>query len=372
MANPEKITQQQVTVKRERQLQYERYFQLAKMGPIIPGLHQDLVPQGITYMAQKDWLIMSFYRTGNSASVLAIVEAASGEYVKAVHLQHIDGTPYVGHAGGVAVSDGFLFVSSDHTLFYTPLHALVNAENEAPIQFTGSLPMETRGSFAKVAEGTLWVGEFAFSGAYLTRENHHLYNRNNVLYQGWMLGYVLDPVTGFIPADTPLDEDGQYVPDYILSIPYRIQGMSISESHIVLSQSYGRTADSHLFIYSNPLETAPHQYVTVGGEAVPVWFLDNTIQTDTLLAPPMSESIVLKDNDLYVLYESASDKYVHDCSYPLDRLGVIDMNRLTQLGGEDECDETCEENGDTNVLIGNKKIGKQIINHIQNMHDLYV
>ncbi|MDY0394019.1 hypothetical protein RWE15_05450 [Virgibacillus halophilus] len=60
MANPEQITQQQVTVKRERQLQYERYFQYAKMGPVIPGLHQDLVPQGITYMAENDWLIMSF------------------------------------------------------------------------------------------------------------------------------------------------------------------------------------------------------------------------------------------------------------------------------------------------------------------------
>ncbi|MDY0394020.1 hypothetical protein RWE15_05455 [Virgibacillus halophilus] len=172
-------------------------------------------------------------------------------------MQNEDNTPYHGHAGGVAVSSQFLFVTSDHTLFYAPLDALVNAENETSVQFTGSLPMETRGSFTKVADGVLWVGEFAFSGSYLTREKHHLYNRNNVLYQGWMMGYELDPATGFIPVNTPLDDDGQYVPDYILSIPYRIQGMSISQKDIVLSQSYGRTADSHLFIYNNPLGAPP-------------------------------------------------------------------------------------------------------------------
>ncbi|MDY0394021.1 hypothetical protein RWE15_05460 [Virgibacillus halophilus] len=46
------------------------------------------------------------------------------------------------------------------------------------------------------------------------------------------------------------------------------------------------------------------------------------------------------------------------------------MNRLDEADSDDNCDEIPRKHAGKHILIGNKKIGKQIINHIQNMHDL--
>lgn len=358
MAETKRITQKNVLVNREKQFQYDAYFQLSEMGFVIPGLHQDLVPQGFTYLKEKDWFIISYYRESDNPSVITIVDVKTNRLVKTLHLNNVDGTPYTEHAGGVTVSNKYLFVSSSHKLYYMPLEKVYNAATESAVSFEDFIPTEVRGSFTKVNEGILWVGEFAFSGAYETRENHHMKNRSNVTHQGWITGYQLDQNTGLIPTDKPKNGDGVYVPDYILSISYRIQGMAVSDEKIVLSQSYGRTADSHLYIYKNPLEEEPHTYVDFADHYVPLWFLDGVNQTKTMVLPPMSESLARKGDNLYVLYESGADLYVHDCSYPQDRVGVLQFSTI----------DKGESSNSTNNFVSKVKtqqFGKQIVNNFK-------
>lgn len=358
MTETERITQENVHVNREKQLQYDSYFKLSEPGFVIPGLHQDLVPQGFTYLQEKDWFIVSYYRVSDNPSVITIVDAKTDKLVKTLHLNNMDGTPYTEHAGGVTVSNKYLFVSSSHRLYYMPLEKVYNAETESEVSFEAFIPTEARGSFTKVNEGVLWVGEFAFSGSYETRESHHLKNRNNVTHQGWITGYQLDPDTGLIPTDKPTNGDGVYVPDYILSIPYRIQDIAVTDDKIVLSQSYGRTADSHLYIYKNPLKEEPHTYVNFADQYVPLWFLDGVNQTKTMVLPPLVETLARKGDNLYVLYESGADLYVHDCSYPLDRIGVL---RFSTIDRE-------ESSKCTNKFVSKVKtqqFGKHIVNNIK-------
>lgn len=320
------ITQQGIDVKRDRMLQYDLFFQFSKPGFIIPGLHQDLIPQGFAYWEQENWLFVSYYCDHDDcSSVVAIIDAKTNLLIKALRLKNVDDSLYTEHAGGVAVNDRYLWVSSSSTLYYMNMDKVMSANHNDEVAFDGTIPTDVNGSFVKVSDNVLWVGEFAHSTNYSTKESHHTKSRTKVQYKGWITGYELDPKTQFIPDHKQETEDGIPVPDYILSIPYRIQGVGFLDKYIILSESYGRTADSHLLIYKNPLNNTVHKYVSFGDHEVPLWFLDDLNHLETMVAPTMAESIVQYQNALYVLFESGANKYKDDGSFPLDRAQLFNL-----------------------------------------------
>ena len=62
------------------------------------------------------------------------------------------------------------------------------------------------------------------------------------------------------------------------------------------------------------------------GTSVPLVYLDSSMLTDDLRMPPMAEEIVVLDNKIYVMNESACTKYIfgnltsgrHIYAYELD------------------------------------------------------
>lgn len=313
------VTQRGLEVKRNQQPQYEEFFNLSEPGFIIPGLHQDLIPQGFAYLEEKDWLFMSYYCDDDGRSAVSVVDAKTNIFLKAIFLSNTDGSPYTEHAGGLAVNSKYLWVSSDSTLYYMDIEKVFCASSNSEVSFDGTIPVDVNGSFTKVTDNILWVGEFAHSTNYTTKDSHHMKTRTNVTQKAWVTGYELDPKTKFFPEDIEKTEDDIPVPDYILSIPYRIQGLAVQKEAIILSESYGRTADSHLLVFKNPLFDRPHQMVEVGDTDVPLWLLDDLNHTRTFVAPPMAESIAQYKQSFYVLFESGAEKYRDDGSYPLER-----------------------------------------------------
>lgn len=309
---------------------YKDMWKISEDGPVIPGLEKSLVPQGLAYWQEKGWLIVSNYADNAEPSVLTIVDADTGAAVKTITLAEESGKSYTGHAGGVAVSARNAWIASGGNVYRIPLQELANAADGATIKFADRFVTPTRASFNTYAEGVLWVGEFALAPEYPTDPSHRLINNEKSQYNGWVVGYVLDKQTDQLPEGTD-----PAAPDFIFSIPDRIQGMAVTPGHVILSQSYGRTKDSALLKYDRPdLKGEPHTRVTQGTKSVPVWFLDRknlAKSLGSLKAPPMTEGVVTDGgNRLFVLFESAAWIYRSTALSPMDRIRTIKLDEWNQ------------------------------------------
>ena len=67
--------------------------------------------------------------------------------------------------------------------------------------------------------------------------------------------------------------------------------------------------NSSLDVHENVFLKEADTSIQLKEETIPVWTLNTSSLSYEITMPPMSEGIVFKDNDLYILFESASNKY---------------------------------------------------------------
>ncbi|MFD0715471.1 hypothetical protein [Paenibacillus sp. GCM10027626] len=321
------ITQEEAKIKFQLEKpEFKQLLEMMKPGPIVPGLAQDLIPQGLDYIAEKDWFIISHYRAGGGPSVLSFVDAKTGEMVEYFHLYDEKGEAYKGHAGGVAVSKKHAWISSESCLYQIKLDDIYAGDSGSKLRFSGRIETDTRASFDAFADGVLWVGEFAHGMDYPVSKEHRMTNRDGVEHNAWIAGYKLEEETDMLVGERQKKKPAR--PDYILSVTDRIQGIELLEDRIILSQSFGRNNGSEIYLHKNILRDKPHAQVVIDGAEVPVWFLDEQNLISKLEGPPMSESAIVVDNAMYILFESAADKYRDSGSYPLDRIQIVELDKL--------------------------------------------
>jgi hypothetical protein len=314
---------------------YQDLWDISSEGPVIAGLSQGLVPQGLTYYQKKDWLLtISYVDDGIRPGTITVTNRTTGELVKSVVLYNTDGTPYTGHAGGVTVSRDHGWVASEDQLFSFKLSDLAQAEDNGEIHFTEQIPLPVEAAYTVYDEGILWVGEFYEASSYPTEPSHHIQNRDGEMHYAWMIGFDLERNNDNLSAKhwngSP---DYEAVPDYVLSTTGKVQGaimQKAARNGVTLSTSYGRANDSVLYRYEYPLKEDPHAFVTVEGKQVPLWFLDghSAKPRQSIEAIPMPEGIVEVQKELYVVFESGADKYRFTTTYPMDRMLRIDMKKL--------------------------------------------
>src|SRR5262249_22150188 len=81
------------------------------IGPTIPGLRQGAIPQGLVYWEQEDWFLISHYfEEKANTSVVTAVQAKTGKLEGCLTLGEASGEPHMGHVGGLAVSDKYLWI----------------------------------------------------------------------------------------------------------------------------------------------------------------------------------------------------------------------------------------------------------------------
>jgi hypothetical protein len=71
------------------------------------------------------------------------------------------------------------------------------------------------------------------------------------------------------------------------------------------------------------LESEPARYFSVDGREVPAWFLGKRQRVAKIPAPPMTENLCRVGNDVFLVFESAADKFrssVLPSKHPIDRL----------------------------------------------------
>lgn len=316
------ITQEEAGIKIRVDIpEIKAFLAKSKQGPIVPALKQQAIPQGMTYLEQKRWILISHYRDEGKPSLLSVIDETNGQMVKYMELYSSESTPYTGHAGGVTISRKHVWISSDKHAYYLPLEDLLQAENGSKLIFRGSVRTDTRASFTTYADGVLWVGEFAMGANYPTEKSHYMNNRDGKEHKAWAVGYVLDPETD-LPASSKLQNSSPVEPDMILSLPDSVQGMHIVKDRVWLSQSYGRNNTSSLTRFTQSLTDPPHEKASIGASEVPVWFLDSKNRKEQVEIPPMSEGLFEKEGHMYILFESGATKYKTSSSYALDRIQI--------------------------------------------------
>lgn len=95
----------------------------------------------------------------------------------------------------------------------------------------------------------------------------------------------------------------------VLSLPEKVQGLTLTAGgKLVLSTSYS-IPDSKLLVYENVFKEETNKTFNYQGKEVPLYVLDDSKLAKKYTLPAMSEEIVLVRGRVYVLFESACNKY---------------------------------------------------------------
>lgn len=310
---------------------YPEFFSAGEPAFLIPGLENGLVPQGMCRAAASSEVFFSCYSSeSGGTSMLLSVDEKSGRLKKAVRLLNEDGSPYTGHAGGVAAGGKSLWVVTDGFAQRLEIDGLSGKTSDG-VKFTDRFDTGTRASFANCVDGVLWVGDFFKSGGkYNTDESHHLTAPDGSESHAWIVGFKLDSGTANeLKAEAFGDGSKPATPDYVLAVPDEIQGMTkLKSGEFVLSRSYGRNNKSDILIYRGVLDAAPDKTVQINGREVPLWFLDSRNSVKTISAPPMMESLERSDGQVLALFESAAEPYRDTALDPVDDVMRLNLQKI--------------------------------------------
>lgn len=272
---------------------YSSFFGNSDAAFRIPGLTTGIVPQGFEYLSEHQIYLMSGYMKDHSAARIYIREA-NGD-TRFVVLKNADGSEYVEHAGGVAVSGEFVYLPGRMGVDVFRLSDILESEEAVCL---GKIPMEYDTDCVTFYNGYLLVGDFYYPEAYETPMDHRVTTP---------AGDENPAVIAVFKADDARELGIDPTPVAAISIRDRVQGFNfVSENQIVLSTSYGFNS-SQLWFYT--VDTDRQGKLELLGTEVPLIYLDSANLVSSVDMPPMSEEVICMDGKVYVLFESACTKY---------------------------------------------------------------
>ncbi|SDT10654.1 hypothetical protein SAMN05444162_3101 [Paenibacillaceae bacterium GAS479] len=272
---------------------FSTYHDLFKKGPKIPNLNTThYVPQGLTYYPDKNWILISyFYHNKNQPtlaknSLIAVVDAKTGKFVKNVYIEDekkSGGIYHKGHVGGMGVSESYLWIASStssrdskYNMLRYELSDLASAKNKSRLKLNKGFKLKAS-SYATVADGDLYVGRFDEKN----QSSLYRYNLNS----------------SENPSTSPINT---------YKTPAKVQGVAVTDNHLLFSQSYGRNNPSYLMIYTKQASPAHKK---------------------TIKIPNMSEGMEIIKGTLYISFESGA-KYYSDSSYIKKTLSYAKVSSL--------------------------------------------
>ena len=325
----DRITQTKVILQSEinEKEEFEEFLNEFSPSFTVPGLLEGVIPQGICYNALLDsYIISNYYEDGAFPSVITIVNAETGKLEKALFLQYDDDTDYTGHAGGVACSDEYIFISSDGQCFTISLEAIIKAENYERIRFESNFKLNTKGSFAAFSDDILWFGDFIESDD-KTKGSSTLTTTldNGETFYAYCEGYILE--NGLPKFKRINSTQTGYIPDYYIAIPEQVQGMAFSKTgDIIFSTSYGRKNNSEIHIYKDILISERVGTIDIDGNIIDLLACNNENKEKTITALPMSEGMTQSKYGVTLIFESGAEKYrQHRGKLPVDTTYIANI-----------------------------------------------
>lgn len=258
---------------------YKDYYAIEKTVCVNPGLNDGAIPQGIAVASDKDLLFTSAYME-NGASRIYITNSKSES--KYVELYKSEAEAFTGHVGGIAYSNGKLYLADGGYIYIINESSLDNNK----VILDERIKVNNSASFVSITGDYLYVGEFNNGKQYKTE--HRIEVENDTYY-------AICSVYSLADLSKPIK---------IYSIRDKVQGFCITDKGtIVLSTSYGM-ADSMYYIYNKEdIKEIAETY-----EGVPLIKLDS--YSSVIKGPAMSEDLEYANGRVYCLTESASNKYI--------------------------------------------------------------
>ena len=291
-----------------------------------PGVNDsNFVPQGMSYIPEKDTFIFTGYmgkpilgKLGEDIASRIYVRDGKGN-LTFTRLLNANGTPYLGHAGGVDSFGEYIYITSEESHGIDVFSAADILSGKSETRSIGRINTYNNPAYCYIyefeGEKYLMVGSFHKDESdYVTPEHERITtpsgdNNTSVmtvfkLNEGAEFGVLPDPVA-------------------IISAREMTQGICITpDGQMVISSSWG-LATSYLYFYdlSKVQSTENYNYkgtVIYGDDekevkfdfTIPCYYIDSTCLVDAVKAPPMSEGLVCLDGKIIMLSESACNKYM--------------------------------------------------------------
>ncbi|MBR3141887.1 MAG: hypothetical protein IKF09_01920 [Clostridiales bacterium] len=291
------------------------YYKASEKAFTIPGLSQNMIPQGLDYVDGRDVYLVGGYQKDGTPSRVYKVNSRTGKTEGYVILGDGLGNGLSPHAGGLAVHDEYLFVAGDEdsSIYIYNLEDVLSAGNGETVRMINKFRTKYPGGEVNVAcltftEDHLIVAEFYRVPNYVTDKSHWITtpagDENHAFAVAFPLGDSDTSVCGV-----------ERTPTEIYSLPGLVQGIAVHDGKIWVSQSYG-TAKSTICCYDvSDSESVGfvgfvHSGVAEPDILFPVYALDSSTLVASFDAPPMAEEIIFKDDKLLIMCESASAKYI--------------------------------------------------------------
>lgn len=273
----------------------------------IPALDDGVVPQGLAN--HEDEFFISNYMINGSASRVYYIDGGDEEkYVTFTY----DGEEYKGHCGGIATDGNYFWMCSDNYIYTASYAEIVNTASVdgGVVELTSRVTVEfNEAAYLFYSGGNLYVGEFYREQNYPTDESHHITTPSGDENTAITLVY-----------ETASNESGiSETPIFALSTTERIQGFAAVDDKICLSQSYG-LSNSHILVYDcqtlfgdSAMTSSEYEEnfgtITIGGVQLRLYYLGSHNLINDYEIPCMSEGLCVYDGEVYVLFESAGNKY---------------------------------------------------------------
>ena len=283
----------------------------------IPDINKGFIPQGIDYDPESDNFFVTGYMDLGKNSPIYAIDKTSGALKKKIQMTTADGKPFRGHAGGLSVFGGRLYIagSTDSCMYSFSAADILNAEDNTEVPISGVTGLKTSGesirvSFTSRDESFLYAGEFHKEPIFYTDDSHSI-GEEDVNHKAYLLGF-------------SVNENADAVLSHVYSIPDSVQGAFIDDGYLYLSQSSGFLPGRILTYDLSRIE--PSGTRNVLGQEIPLYFISEKKADKVTAVPPMPEEITVADGYMYILHEAASNRYL------IGKLLGLDKVRRTPIG----------------------------------------
>ena len=271
-----------------------------------PGVKDDFVQQGFEYVQEDDVFLVAGYMSNNTASrVYVIKEDGATTYTT---LKNEDGSDYKGHTGGIKRNGEYVYITGSDGLDVFPYQGVL--QGEQAVQRLGTVKTYLDPAHCYIHDGYVLTGSFFIEDKYETPMHERMTTPCGDTNTSIITAFKLDETQPFGINPTP---------KAVISTRRQVQGMCVTDDNkIVLSTSYG-LATSQLFVYDTSKLATVENYTFSGTdedgkafafENVKLLYLESEDCVQVIKAPPMAEELVYVNGKIYVMNESACNKYI--------------------------------------------------------------
>ena len=280
---------------------FASFYTNSEIAYATPGVTENYVPQGYDYDEKEKLFLTTGYMSDNTASRVYVIDENGNAYFTA--LKKADGSAYTGHTGGIVHYGQYAYITGSKGLDVFSYADLLNKET-TETKLLGTIRTYNDPAHCYIQNGYVFAGSFFIENDYETPDHERVTTPAGDENTSIITVFKLDDTKDFCVDPTPRA---------VISTRRCVQGMCFTdEGKIVLSTSYGLSA-SQLFVY-DPTGLVGEAYDFVGKDfefkGIQRFYLDSACLVDTITAPPMSEELVFLDNKIYVMSESACNKYI--------------------------------------------------------------